>query len=219
MRKRPRTRSQDPCILGGHTMSTISVKAAWQLIVPLLILFATFSGSAYGKELNGVSFDDELQFGGERLLLNGLGQRVAFGFFVKVYVGGLYVKEKSCEPDILLAQKTPKRLDLKFQMGVDKDKIRDAWDKGYKENCGSNCGDYAANLSQLKSWMSDMKEKQILSFSFFADRLEVEVRGEKKGEIKDPTFATNVLRIFLGPNPPNKELRKGLLGECAEKTP
>ena len=198
-------------------MSGISIKAVRHIIASFLIVLAPLSRVAYGKELNGVSFDDEIQFGGEKLVLNGLGQRVAFGFFVKVYVGGLYAKEKSCEPDTVLAQKTPKRLDLKFQMSVDKDKIRDAWDKGYKDNCGSNCGDYAANLSQLKSWMSDMKEKQILSFSFFSDRLEVEVKGEKKGEIKDPTFATNVLRIFLGPNPPNKELRKGLLGECPER--
>ncbi|MBX9766650.1 MAG: chalcone isomerase family protein [Bdellovibrionales bacterium] len=187
----------------------------WILLVSSLFLMNPISANA--KELNGVTFDEEMQFSGQKLLLNGLGQRIAFGFFVKVYVGGLYVAEKSCEPDALLAQKTPRRLELKFQMGVDKDKIKDAWDKGYKDNCGSNCGDYAANLGVLKGWMTDMREKQNLVFAFFADRLEVEVKGEKKGEIKDPLFTNNVLRIFLGPNPPNKELKTGLLGDCPKK--
>jgi hypothetical protein len=178
-----------------------------------------FSSAGFAKELNKISFPDEMQLADTKLVLNGLGQRVAFGFFVKVYVGALYVTGKSCEPDILMEMKTPKRLELKFQMNVDKEKIRDAWDKGYKDNCGTLCGDYVANLSQLKAWMGDMREGQMLAFNFFTDRLEVELKGEKKGEIKDALFANNVLRIFLGPNPPNKELRTGLLGgdACDEK--
>lgn len=187
----------------------------WILLVSSLCLIN--ATAAWAKELNGVSFDEEMQFSGQKLQLNGLGQRIAFGFFVKVYVGGLYVAEKSCDPEVLLAQKTPRRLELKFQMGVDKQKIKDAWEKGYKDNCGANCGDSTANLGILKGWMADMREKQNLVFAFFADRLEVEVNGQKKGEIKDPLFTNNVLRIFLGPNPPNKELKAGLLGDCAKK--
>jgi hypothetical protein len=197
--------------LVGHLRSVVVSAVSPFLFLALSGPFAT------AMELNKVSFDDQIQFAGQNLVLNGLGQRIAFGFFVKVYVGGLYVAQKSCEPSALLAQKTPKRLELKFQMGVDKEKIRDAWDKGYKDNCEAACGDYSANLSQLKGWMTDMRENQTLAFSFFADRLEVEVKGEKKGEIKDGAFATNVLKIFLGPNPPNKELREGLLGGDACK--
>ncbi|MBX9766495.1 MAG: chalcone isomerase family protein, partial [Bdellovibrionales bacterium] len=85
-----------------------------------------------------------------------------------------------------------------------------------KDNCGGNCGDYSSNLSTLKSWMPDMREKQVLGFSFFPDRLEVDIKGEKKGEIKDALFASNVLRIFLGPNPPNEKLKTGLLGDCGK---
>ncbi|MBX9768150.1 MAG: chalcone isomerase family protein, partial [Bdellovibrionales bacterium] len=98
------------------------------------LLFMLSISPSFAKELNGVSFDERIQFTGQNLVLNGLGQRVAFGFFVKVYVGALYVSEKSCNPETLLNLKTPKRLELKFQMTVEKDKIRDAWDKGYKDN-------------------------------------------------------------------------------------
>jgi len=42
--------------------------------------------------------------------------------------------------------------------------------------------------------------------------LEVVVRGQTKGVIEDPAFASAFWSIFLGPKPPTDKLKDGLLG-------
>jgi len=41
----------------------------------------------------------------------------------------------------------------------------------------------------------------------------VVVKGQTKGTIAGADFGKGVFSIFLGPNPPNKGLKNGLLGK------
>ncbi len=91
-------------------------------------------------ELAGVTMPATATVGGEALVLNGMGIRKAY-LTIKVYVAGLYLKTKSSDAEAILKTTTPKRLDMEFKMVVERAKIVEAWEKGYKDNCTKSCGD------------------------------------------------------------------------------
>ena len=63
-----------------------------KLFVVLIAVFLTYS-QAYAKEISGVSMPDTFMAGQTSLILNGAGIRTKF--FMKMYVGGLYLSQKS----------------------------------------------------------------------------------------------------------------------------
>lgn len=72
-------------------------------MVVLAILIPSFS---MGYEIAGVSLPDTLPAGKEKLILNGAGIRKKI-FFLKLYVAGLYVKEKTSSADKILNSDVP----------------------------------------------------------------------------------------------------------------
>jgi hypothetical protein len=64
--------------------------------------------------------------------------------------------------------------------------------------------------------MSDVKTGQRLTFTRLPGTgVQVDVNGVVKGTIPGDDFARALLTIWLGANPPNPEIKSGLLGgEC-----
>lgn len=186
-----------------------------QKIAFLLTLVFVLTGNVYREvaaaaSLAGVDFEESITHADGSLVLNGIGLRTKF--FFKVYVAGLYVQKRSQDPETILQASTPKVLKLHFLRDVDGEDIKEAWLKGYKDNCLSQCETTLAQVNRINEWMRDMKKNETLTFRFVDEKIQVEVNGEEKGSIQDKDFATNILAIFIGKNPPNKELREGLLG-------
>ena len=68
-------------------------------------------------------------------------------------------------------------------------------------------------IARLNGWMGDMKKGQRLTFIRRPDMgIDVDVNGVAKGTIEGEDFARAFLAIWLGPSPPNPELKSGLLG-------
>lgn len=181
-------------------------------IVLSLLMFA-FSSTAIGKTLEGVAMADEIEVGGKKLLLNGLGLREATFMKVDVYVAGLYLESKSSSPATIVNSETSKRLTLKFVRDVERVKLTEAMLVGFEQN-GRGVGTLAAKITTLNTWMTDMKKGQALTFDFAADgSTTVFINNNRKGSLKGRSFSQGLLAIWLGPNPPNAGLKKGLLGK------
>ena len=70
------------------------------LISFALVLFVSFSATAANAaSLAGVTLPDSQQVAGKNLVLNGLGLRSKM--MVKVYVAGLYLEQKSSDPNAI----------------------------------------------------------------------------------------------------------------------
>ena len=170
-------------------------------------------GVAHGKECKGVSFPEQMQSEGSTLKLNGLGLRQATFLKVDVYVAALYVAATSSDANAILKSNAPKELVLHFVRDVSRADLSKGWDEGFENNAKSELPALKERIEAFKALMTDMKTGQRLRFSYKPGTgTSVEVSGTAKGTIAGDDFARALFSIWLGPRPPNAELKAGLLG-------
>ena len=154
--------------------------------------------------------DDEVTVSGSTLHLNGMGLRKKL--WVKVYVAGLYVPAKSDQAKTLINTDQPWRLKLSFVRSVDKGDMVSAWKDGFGENAKAQLPALKDRIETLNGAMEDLKEGNTLIFSYTPGKgTSVEINGKSSTIIEGADFASALLSIWLG-NPPNKEIKRGLLG-------
>lgn len=180
------------------------------------LLLAATSDAAQAKTCHGVEFPEHFQVNGADLVLNGLGMRKATFLKVNVYVAALYVKHTSRDPQPLIEPNSEAELILRFVRNVGVEDLRKAWGEGFEKTAKTQLPALNARIATLSGWMSDMKTGQTLAFRRLPGRgIQVTVNGDNKGIIPGDDFARALLAIWLGPEPPNAELKSGLLGgEC-----
>jgi hypothetical protein len=179
------------------------------------LAFATTE--AAGRECNGIHFPEQVQVEGRTLSLNGLGLRQATIFKVNVYVGALYVASKSSDPAALLAADAPMMLVLHFVRDVGASSIASGWDEGFEKRAAKDLPALKERIATLKNWMADVKAGQRLTFVVVPGKgVQVDVNGAAKGTIEGADFTRAFLSIWLGPEPPNAEIKTGLLGGACD---
>ncbi|MGF1611089.1 MAG: chalcone isomerase family protein [Kiloniellales bacterium] len=191
--------------------------------MPILAFVAALSVSAIqaapslGAECIGVQVPDSVKVGNEELVLNGLGIRKATVFNVKVYVAGLYLPEKSGDGEKIIGSNKPWELALHFVHDVDASDIQDAFDEGFEKAAGDSLSALSTRIDALKAQMIDFAEGHVLSYAYNpATGTVVDVNGKSGAPIEGADFAAALLKISIGPEPPNEDLKTGLLGGKCE---
>lgn len=183
-------------------------------ILPAIAALAVMASTAGAAELKGVRFPDTAQVDADTLVLNGLGLRQATAFKVNVYVAGLYLAEKSQDPQAILDSRTPKRLVLHFLRPLDSAELTNAWDEGFAKNAASQIPVLKERIEKIKSFTKDMKTGQELAFTYRPGKgVETDIDGAVIGTVEGDDFAGAFFSIWLGDNPPNKALKDGLLNK------
>jgi hypothetical protein len=182
------------------------------ILLSALVALGLSAGAANGRECAGVSFPDQAQVEGANLALNGLGLRLATMLKVKVYVAALYVEKKSNDPAAILGSSAPTELVLHFVRDVGADDVRKGFDEGFEKNAKAQLPALKERMTQLNSWITDVKSGQKLTFIHKPGvGVQVDVNGAAKGTIKGDDFFKAFLSIWLA-DPPNGEIKTGLLG-------
>jgi hypothetical protein len=163
---------------------------------------------AFGGSLAGVTLPDTASVGGESLVLNGMGLREKF--FIDVYVGGLYVKNKSTDPKAIIAANEPKRIVMHFiYSSVPKDKMAAT----YKDGFAANGSGYDAEIVKLTGWLEDLTTGDEIVLDYVPGTgTTFTVKGTKKGTIEGEGFMKALWSVYLGDSPPTKAFKAGLLG-------
>jgi len=179
-----------------------------------LVFFISLSALAMVKE--GATLPDTETVENHALVLNGIGFRKATFLKFKVYAAGLYLEKKSQSSDEIMSSNGVKKVVMKFIRNVSAGDVRKAWDTSFKNLCDAQCEaiqpDIQKQIQKFKDIMEDLKEGDVMSYTFGPEHLEVVIRGEKKAQIPTGFLAQMVLKTWIGPNPPNAELKEGLLG-------
>jgi hypothetical protein len=171
---------------------------------------------AVGAECLDVKVPDSVKAGGADLELNGLGIRKATFLEVKVYVAALYLPQKSGDTGKIIGANQPWQLALHFVRDVDASDIRDAFDEGF-EKTGDKLAALRPRIDALNAQMVDFKKGQYVSFaSDPAKGVAVDVNGAGGSAIEGADFAAALLAVWIGKEPPNEDLKSGLLGGKCE---
>lgn len=187
-----------------HTGLRIGVLLAALAIAPAL----------QATEVAGVKVDDKIQVAGKELALNGAGLRSKF--FVKVYVGALYVGQKANSPAGIYDGAPPQRMVLRMLREMDADSLFKALDEGLVNNLTpadlAGVKVQADQLGAIMKGIGAVKEGDSIAIDFTGAGIEVGLNGKVRGKIDGAPFGKALLRVWLGDNPADASLKKALLG-------
>ena len=168
----------------------------------------------HAAEVAGVKVADSIKVGSNELVLNGAGLRSKL--FIKVYVGALYVGQKSSTSAAIFDSATPRRMVLRLLRDLDADSLHSALDEGLRNNhSAAELSDMKAQADQLGGIMKAMgkvHEGDTVSIDFSAEGVVVSQNGEVRGKVAGANFAKALLKVWLGDKPADTSLKKALLG-------
>jgi hypothetical protein len=176
------------------------------------------AGAVSAAEIGGVKFEDKTRVGTQELSLNGGGVRTRA--FFKVYSMGLYVAEKKTAADALLAGAGAKRVHIVTLRDLSAQQFADALIEGMqKNNPEPEIAKLQPKIDEFKGTLLALKEapKGTTIFMDFlpeaGTRLTVNGQGRGK-DIAGEEFYRALLRIWLGANPVQPDLKDALLGKA-----
>ena len=192
----------------------ITTRKISQKFVPLIcsVALAFAAENISAAEISGVKLPDQVTVGGKSLKLNGAGLRQATILKINAYAAGLYLENPGHDGDAIANSDQLKSIEMVFMRDVSAKQMADAFQEGFDKNCVAGCAELKPHLSKVQSFMKDMKKGDAMAFHFLSDGVEVMIRGQKAGKTGDKAFSHQLIRCWIGKNPPNAGLKEGLLG-------
>lgn len=188
------------------------MRKAFLILVVIAVVVLAAAVDLRAATLAGVTLPDSTQVAGKTLVLNGAGLRTKF--VVKVYVAGLYLEQKSSDPNAILKSDSPKRLVMHFVRDVSKQQMTDAFQESFEKNSPNEAKSMKADIDKMFAGLEDLKEGNEMVFTYVPGTgTTMSINGKDKVTIADKAFAPVLFSIWLGPKPPNGDLKKGLLGQ------
>jgi len=182
-----------------------------------LFIFLWMSFPALGAEIAGARLEEKDRVANSEVTLNGAGLRKRA--FFQVYAIGLYLPEKKAVAAETIAATGPKRIAIHMLRDVGADQFTDALVDGMKDNHSeTDMKAFDPRVKQLAAIMSEMKEAK-KGMRITLDWVSgvgtvLTVDGKAAGvPIQGEDFYRALLRIWLGDNPVQADLKKALLGE------
>lgn len=167
-------------------------------------------------DLAGVKYPPTVQAGGATLRLNGAGIR--YRFVVKVYTAGLYLQGRATTPEAVLSAAGPKRLHVVMLRDIDANELGRLFTRGMQDNSPQEEFSKSVPGTLRMSEIFAAKRRLAAGENFSVDWIPgtgtvVRVNGQVQGEpIREPEFFGALMRIWLGPNPADANLKEALLG-------
>ncbi|HVL10446.1 MAG TPA: chalcone isomerase family protein [Burkholderiaceae bacterium] len=187
-----------------------------------MALLATLMGGmvlatpGMAAELEGQRFEETAQVATKDLQLNGVGLRTVF--VIKAYAAGLYLPEKARNAAVVLGMGGTKRLQIKPLREVDADTFIKALSEGIRKNHSEaqiiKLNSRLDQLSETLRMLGKAQKGDTINFDFAPESgTQISINGATKGKpIPGEDFYQAVLRIFIGDQPVDRDLKRGLLG-------
>mgnify|MGYP000991148913 CR=1 FL=1 len=198
-------------------LSKRALKDACIFATSALVLASMFAGvPAFAATCPEVNLPAKVVVGKTNLVLNGIGLRKATFFNVKVYVAGLYLPQKSGDAKKILNTDQNWKLVLHFVRDVDSDDFHDALVEGFENAADDNVEAMRPQIDAINALVPDLKVGDRLTFNHEVGRgISVNFNDSSNSIVDGTDLAATLLTIWLGEDPPNEDLKTGLLGgEC-----
>jgi len=189
-------------------MKRLMVMVITALLVPV--------GAVQALELKGVNLPEAatLSPGPAELVLNGAGVRSKF--FVSVYVGALYLPAPRREATAVLKAVEPRRVAMHFVYEqVAAKKLQAAWEDGFVDNQSEAAlAALRERLDQFKALFGDAVGGDVIWLDFVPGHgTTVSFNGTVAEIIPGDDFNQALLAVWLGEEPADSGLKRGMLGD------
>ena len=175
-----------------------------------------FSSPMHAREFGGIQFPDTVALpeSTASIALNGVGYRKKF--FVKVYIGALYLPTKADSRDAAVKQDGPKRVLMHFVYDeVSAEKLVNGWNDGFENNLSEDA--HAAlrpRIEKFNAMFSTVKAGDEIKLDYIpGSGTRVTIKGDNKGIIEGRDFNDALLNIWLGEEPADGGLKDAMLGQ------
>lgn len=179
------------------------------MMCAVLVLLSMFTLSA---KVGGVVMPEQIASGDSTLVLNGAGIRTKL---FKLYVGGLYLVEKTSNADEIINADAAMSVRLEIISGlITAEKMESATREGFQK---STKGNTAPIAQEIESFLDVFRETISLGDIFeFAYRpgegVVIYKNGVEKNRIQGMSFKSSLFGIWLCDKPAQEKLKKAMLG-------
>ena len=188
---------------------------AMRLRLGVVFALMLFSAAAFAREVAGVTLPESVTPGAGQppLLLNGAGIRRKF--FIKVYVGALYLPARRTDAASVLRNTGPVAVRMYILYGeISKEKLIDAWDEGFNANLDdAERARLHERIERFDALFPTVRRGDVIGLDYTPGAgTTVSINNEKRGAIEGADFMQAWLRIWLGRVPADGDLKRAMLG-------
>ncbi len=185
------------------------------LLILLLTLLAGVAGPTQAVSLSDVELPETLQVDGTTLTLNGWGVRKKF--FIKLYVGALYLPARTSDAGAILAADSPigVRLHILSKL-VSAKKMEKAIKEGFERSTGGDTAPIRQEMSRFLAFFHDnVAEDDIFDIVYRPGKgVRIVLNGRELGVVEaGPVFRRALFGIWLGADPVQEDLKAAMLGQ------
>ncbi len=186
------------------------MKKIFFIFMAITFMFSTIEA----KEIGGVDLEESIVIENQKLILNGAGIRTIF--FFDVYVGALYLTQKSKNPSLIINSNKP--MDIKMIITsslVTSKKMIDGLKDAFKKAKDAGYDADKNNLDKfLQIFKKKISKKDIYDFFYDNNKGLMIYKNHKLHQIiKDFQFKKALYAIWLSKNPAQESLKEKMLGQ------
>ena len=191
---------------------TIRTNILGAALTGALLLLAPLSAAA-ADSCAGVTLPAKADAFGAELVRNGIGVREASFLNVDVYVAGLYTPRQTRSVDEVMKEGAAKVIELHFVRDVSREDMGAALTEALRKNLG---GEFEAANKRLQPFLGKLpplNKGTVLRLAYRPGHgVQLVANGKTLGTERDDHTANLLFKAWLGPQPPDQDLKAGLLG-------
>ncbi len=189
-------------------------KAAARIIgICMFFLLLVAVQSIGAREIAGVDVPESAAITNKVLVLNGAGIRKKL--FIKVYVAGLYLTVKRTTASEILADPGAKRIVMSFlYKEVSAERLVEGWNVGFADNnTTEELKGLQDRIDQFNALFSTVRKGDTIQLDYMPNEgTQVWINDTMKGTVPGEDFYRALLKIWLGTEPADADLKDAMLG-------
>jgi len=169
--------------------------------------------SAYAREVGGKNLPESITVANDTLQLNGAGIREKF--FMDIYACGLYLKNKSSDPQKIMSADEPMSIKMIVISGLmSQEKLVAALNEGFEKSTGGNVDAFRDKIEKyIAAHAGEIKKDDVFEYQYVpGEGMSVLKNGEKRTTVNGIDFKKAVMGIWLCDEPASEDLKEGMLG-------